>query len=87
MINVQASSGSASGGISSNGSRGSGISNRDGNDGKDQKQKDNTDTQMGTCSVGAGGRCNGDSDFDGRDNSTGQCILSNGCGDCDNKTG
>jgi hypothetical protein len=87
MINVQASSASASGGISSNGSRGSGISNRDRNNGKDQKQKYNIDTQTGICLVGAGGPCNGDSNFDGRDNRTGQCILSNGCGDRDNKAG
>jgi hypothetical protein len=32
-----------------------------GNNGKDQKQKDNTDKQMGICVVGVESPCNGDS--------------------------
>jgi hypothetical protein len=58
MINAQASYGSTSGGISGSGT---GDSGSEGNNGKDQKQKDNTDTQMGICLVGAGGPCNGNS--------------------------
>jgi hypothetical protein len=88
MTNAQSSSGSTSGGSSSGGSN-SGGSKREGNDGKfkddsnnskDQEQKDNTDKQMGICFVGAGGPCNGDSNWDGRDDRTAQCILSGGCG-------
>jgi hypothetical protein len=58
MINAQASPGSISGGISGSGT---GNSGSEGNNGKDQKQKDNTGTQMGICLVGAGGPCNGNS--------------------------
>ena len=39
-----------------------------------------TEQRMGVCAVGAGGPCNGDHNFDGRHDTTGQCILSNGCG-------
>jgi hypothetical protein len=42
--------------------------------------------QMGICVVGAAGPCNGDSNFDGRDDRTGQCILSNGCGGSSNSS-
>jgi hypothetical protein len=42
--------------------------------------QDSTKNQMGICAIGAGGPCNGDSNFDGRDDRTGKCILSNGCG-------
>ena len=71
IIRAQASFGSPS--------DGTGRSEKEGNNGKDPKQKDNTDKQMGICVVGAGGPCNGDSNFDGRDDRTGNCILSNGC--------
>ena len=83
MTNPQASSsGSTSGGSSSgSGSSGTGGSEREGNNGKDQKQKDNTDKQMGICVVGVESPCNGDSGFDGRDDTSRQWILSNGCGD------
>jgi hypothetical protein len=64
MINAQAFSGSTSGGISGSGTADSGS---EGNNGKDQKQKANTDTQMGICLVGAGGPCNGDSGSGGID--------------------
>jgi hypothetical protein len=37
-------------------------------------------TQMGICLVGAGGPCNGDSNWDGTHDVTGQCVLLNGCG-------
>ena len=42
--------------------------------------------QMGICVVGAGGPCNGDSNFDGKNDRTGQCILSNGCGNSSNSS-
>ena len=63
MTNAQVSSGPTSGGgvSSSSGGSGTGDSEREGNNGKDQKQKDNTDKQMGICLVGAGGPCNGNS--------------------------
>jgi hypothetical protein len=54
MINAQTSSGSTTSG-SSSGASGS---------------KSNTATQMGICVVGAGGPCNGDSDFSGIDHNT-----------------
>jgi hypothetical protein len=73
MINAQSSPDSTSGRIGSS-------SKREGNNAIDPKAKENTDKQMGICVVGAGGPCNGDSNFDGRDDRTGQCILSNGCG-------
>ena len=88
MTNAQSSSGSTSGGSSSGGSNSGGIE-KGGNDGKfkgdnnnnkDQEQKDNTDKQIGMCLAGAGGPCNDDSNWDGRDDRTGQCILSGGCG-------
>src|SRR5919197_4081300 len=72
MINAQSSSDSTSGRIGSS-------SKREGNNAIDPKAKENTDKQMGICVVGAGGPCNGDSNFDGRDDRTGNCILSNGC--------
>ncbi len=52
MINARAYSGSTtSGGSSDSGTGGE----REGNDDKDQKQKDNnTDKQIGICSAGAG---------------------------------
>jgi hypothetical protein len=79
MINAQLSSDSISGGTTSS------STEREGNNTKDTKVKDNTDKQqMGICVVGAGGPCNGDSNFDGRDDRTGQCILSNGCGSSSN---
>src|SRR5919199_5848448 len=75
MINAQPSSDSISGGTTSS------STEREENNTKDTKVKDNTDKQqMGICVVGTGGPCNGDSNFDGRDDRTGQCILSNGCG-------
>ena len=75
MINAQQSSDSISGGTTSS------STEREENNTKDTKVKDNTDKQqMGICVVGTGGPCNGDSNFDGRDDRTGQCILSNGCG-------
>ena len=80
MINAQPSSDSISGGTSSS-------TQREENNAKDSKIKDNTDKQqMGICVVGAAGPCNGDSNFDGRDDRTGQCILSNGCGGSSNSS-
>ncbi len=35
--------------------------------------------QMGICLVGAGGPCNGDSNWDGTHDVTGKCVLLNGC--------
>jgi hypothetical protein len=35
--------------------------------------------QMGICVVGAGGPCNGDSNWDGTHDVTGKCVLLNGC--------
>jgi anionic cell wall polymer biosynthesis LytR-Cps2A-Psr (LCP) family protein len=66
VTNAQSSSGSTAGGSNSNNS-------------KDQEQKDNTDKQIGMCLVGVGGPCNGDSNWDGRDDRTGQCVVSGGC--------
>jgi hypothetical protein len=40
---------------------------------------------MGICVVGVESPCNGDNGFDGRDDTSGQCILSNGCGDNNDK--
>ena len=75
MINAQPPSDSISGGTTSS------SIEREENNIKDPKVKNNIDKQqMGICVVGAGGPCNGDSNFDGRDEMTGQCILSNGCG-------
>jgi hypothetical protein len=75
IINAQPHSDSISGGTTSS------SIEREENNTKDPKIKDNIDKQqMGICVVGAGGPCNGDSNFDGRDDRTGQCILSNGCG-------
>ena len=75
MINAQQSSDSISGGTTSS------STEIEENNTKDPKVKDNTDKQqMGICVVGTGGPCNGDSNFDGRNDRTGQCILSNGCG-------
>jgi len=86
MTNAQTSSGTASGSTSNSGGGGNGDSEKQVNNSKDQKEKDSTDKQqMGICVVGAGGPCNGDSNFDGRDDRTGQCILSNGCSDGNNK--
>jgi hypothetical protein len=80
MINAQLSSDSISGGTTSS------STEREENNTKDTKVKDNTDKQqMGICVVGTGGPCNGDSNFDGRDDRTGQCILSNGCGSSSNR--
>src|SRR5919197_66595 len=79
MINAQSSSDSTSGSIGSS-------SKREGNNAIDPKAKENTDKQMGICVVGAGGPCNGDSNFDGRNDRTGQCILSNGCGNSSNSS-
>ena len=80
MINAQQSSDSISGGTTSS------RTEREENNTKDPKVKDNTDKQMGICVVGAGGPCNGDSNFDGRNDRTGQCILSNGCGNSSNSS-
>jgi hypothetical protein len=38
-----------------------------------------TAKQMGICVVGAGGPCNGDSNWDGTHDMNGQCVLLNGC--------
>ena len=79
MVNVQTSSGS----ISISGGEGNAKSEKQVNN---SKEKESTDKQqMGICIVGAGGPCNGDSNFDGRDDRTGQCILSNGCSDGNSK--
>jgi hypothetical protein len=79
MANVQTSSGS----ISISGGGGNAESEKQVNN---SKEKESTDKQqMGICIVGAGGPCNGDSNFDGRDDRTGQCILSNGCSDGNSK--
>jgi hypothetical protein len=77
MTNPQASSsGSTSGGSSSgSGSSDTGGSERKGNNGKDQKQKGNTDKQMGICVVGVESPCNGDNGFDGRDDTSGTTIM------------
>jgi hypothetical protein len=81
MINAQQSSDSISGGTTSS------RTEREENNTKDPKVKDNTDKQqMGICVVGAGGPCNGDSNFDGKNDRTGQCILSNGCGNSSNSS-
>src|ERR687885_1660367 len=80
MINAQQSSDSISGGTTSS------RTEREENNTKDPKVKDITDKQMGICVVGAGGPCNGDSNFDGRNDRTGQCILSNGCGNSSNSS-
>jgi hypothetical protein len=68
MINAQA--------ISDRNSSTLGYNN---NSSKDQNQKDNTAKQMGICVVGAGGPCNGDSNWDGTHDVKGQCVLLNGC--------
>jgi hypothetical protein len=81
MINAQPPSDSISGGTTSS------SIEREENNTKDPKVKNNIDKQqMGICVVGAGGPCNGDSNFDGRDEMTGQCILSNGCGSSSNSS-
>ena len=59
MINAQQSSDSISGGTTSS------RTEREENNTKDPKVKDNTDKQqMGICVVGAGGPCNGDTNWD-----------------------
>jgi hypothetical protein len=74
MINAQPPSDSISGGTTSS------SVERGENNTKNPKVKDNIDKQqMAICVVGARGPCNGDSNFDGREDRTGQCILSNGC--------
>ena len=81
MANAQTSSGSTSGSISSSGGGGNAESEKQVNNSKESTDKQ----QMGICIVGAGGPCNGDSNFDSRDDRTGQCILSNGCSDGNSK--
>ena len=44
-------------------------------------------TKMGICVVGAGGPCNGNSNWDGTHDVTGKCVLLNGCGNNDNGNG
>jgi hypothetical protein len=39
--------------------------------------------EMGICVVGAGGPCNGDSNWDSTHDKTGKCVLLNGCGNDD----
>ena len=42
--------------------------------------------QMGICLVGAGGPCNGDSNWNGSHDVTGKCVLLNGCGNNNKST-
>ena len=50
------------------------------NKSKDQNGKDsNEKQQIEICKLGAGGPCNGDSNWDGRDDRTGKWVLSKGC--------
>jgi hypothetical protein len=74
MRNAQSTSGNGSNTVTSSSQTG------DGNKSKDQNQKDSTAKEMGICLVGAGGPCNADSNWDGRHDVTGKCVLLNSCG-------
>jgi hypothetical protein len=62
-------------------------SSSDSTSGTDSTSNKNGVKEMGICVVGAGGPCNGNSNWDGTHDVTGKCVLLNGCGNNDNGNG